>query len=108
MVLPGRGVYYTIVKMDEQLLIGAANIGVRPTFPHQDLAVEVNIMDYHGDLYGRMLTIFFICRIRGEVAFSSTDELKKQIGADIEMIRQKAAEPLPPLMPQGDKHEITK
>lgn len=108
MVLPGRGVYYTIVKLDEQLFIGAANIGVRPTFPDQDLAVEINIVDYHGDLYGQTLTVYFIDRIRDEIAFSGADELKMQIAADIENIKQKAESSLPLLLPEGCEFGVIK
>ncbi|NLI69407.1 MAG: bifunctional riboflavin kinase/FAD synthetase [Firmicutes bacterium] len=108
MVLPGKGVYCTIVKLDGQLFVGAANIGVRPTFPDQDLAVEINIVDYHGDLYGQILTVYFIDKIRDEIAFSSADELKMQIAADIETIRRKAEGSLPLLLPGGYKYGVTK
>ena len=45
--------------------------------------MEVHVIDFQGDLYGAEMEVEFIDRIRGEVAFSSTNDLIQQIESDI-------------------------
>jgi len=59
------------------------NIGVRPTFDETPVEhLEVHIIDFNEDVYGKEITVAFIERIREEKKFSSVDELKAQIAAD--------------------------
>lgn len=60
------------------------NIGRRPTLDNgTNLSIEVHIMNYEGNLYGKELHLSFIERIREEKKFASLDELKAQIQEDI-------------------------
>jgi len=59
------------------------NIGKNPTFGGSQRTIEVNILDYHGDLYGHNLTIDLVEQLRGEKPFGTAEELKKQIAKDI-------------------------
>jgi len=63
------------------------NIGKRPTFGGSQRTVEVYVLDYHSDLYGRELKIDIMARLRSEKKFDTTDELKKQITEDIKQGR---------------------
>lgn len=81
--LPVDGVYATRAYIYDQTCPALTNIGTRPTFGRGQRVVEVYILDYKGDLYGRELTIDIIERLRGEVRFKTAAELKKQIKADI-------------------------
>lgn len=82
MVIPATGVYAGRIGQH----IGVVNIGYRPTVdPRLDapLSIEVHILDFEGDLYGRTLTVEFLERLRGEQKFGSLEELKAAIANDI-------------------------
>lgn len=66
---------------------GAANIGVKPTFGGSEVTVEVHLIDWAGDLYGRELRVQFLERLRAEMRFGSVAELAGQIRRDVEAAR---------------------
>lgn len=82
LALPSDGVYAVVAEVDGAKVGGVANIGVRPTFD-AGRSVEVHLLDWEGDLYGRPLPVAFIGRIRGEVKFEGVDALVEQIGRDV-------------------------
>jgi riboflavin kinase/FMN adenylyltransferase len=51
-LLPARGVYAAVTKMDGRSMKSVLNIGYNPTFGDSELSVEVFILDFRGDLYG--------------------------------------------------------
>ncbi len=59
------------------------NVGVAPTFDQRDSRVEAHLLGYQGDLYGKVVDVTFIERLRPEKRFSGVDELKEQIAQDI-------------------------
>jgi riboflavin kinase / FMN adenylyltransferase len=68
--------------------LAAVSIGVRPTFGENlQLLVEAYLLDFQGDLYGQMLTLEFVARLRGELRFESPDALVKQMRADVQTTR---------------------
>ena len=74
------GVY--TVKLDG--LNAVANLGVRPTIEGiPKLLLEVHVLDYAGDLYGKHVHVEFIQKIREEIKFENLDALKAQIGRDV-------------------------
>ena len=81
--LPADGVYATWAYIDGQAYQSMTNIGRQPTFGGSQRVVEVYILDYHSNLYGRELRIDLIERLRGEKQFDTPEELKKQITEDI-------------------------
>lgn len=79
------GVY--AVKLDG--LNSVANLGVRPTIAGvPKLLLEVHILDFNGDLYGRHVHVEFMHKLREEIKFESLVALKTQIVADIVVARQ--------------------
>jgi riboflavin kinase/FMN adenylyltransferase len=82
--LPPEGVYVTRAYLDGQPYQSVTNIGRRLTFGENQLIIEVLLMDYQGNLYGRELKIDIIERLRDEKRFDTVDELKKQIAIDVE------------------------
>lgn len=76
-----EGVY--AVRVDDELL-GVANYGTRPTFDGKKKILEVHIPDFKGNLRGKTIKVEFLKFLREERKFSSVDELKKQIEADIQ------------------------
>jgi riboflavin kinase / FMN adenylyltransferase len=82
-LLPSCGIYAVWVMRDGERLPGVANIGTCPTFENQDLTLEVHLLDFTGDLYGEVLQVEFVARLRDEQRFSSIDELAAQIRKDM-------------------------
>ena len=79
-MIPATGVYAVMTELGA----GIMNIGRRPTLNNgTNLSIEVHIMNYEGNLYGRELHLSFIERIREERKFASLEELKAQIREDI-------------------------
>jgi riboflavin kinase / FMN adenylyltransferase len=86
-LLPKRGVYAAIVNLSGKRYKGVLNIGVNPTFGENTLSLEVHVMDFNGDIYGKTLEVLFIDRIREERAFSGPEQLASQIRQDLEQAK---------------------
>jgi len=83
-VIPRNGVYVTATLIDGQWRRSVTNIGTRPTFgSDNESSVETFVMDWSGDLYGDVVRVRFLRRLRQEKKFSSIDELKSQIDRDV-------------------------
>jgi riboflavin kinase / FMN adenylyltransferase len=81
---PPRGVYAALADGRP----AAVDVGYRPTFDATPgLVVEVHILDYEGDLYGRVMTIRFLARLRDERKFDSPAALVAQLAQDIAEVR---------------------
>ena len=82
-VIPKYGVYATAILIDGVWRKSITNVGIRPTFEgNKKPSVETYIFDFDGDLYGDVLRVRFLHRIRNERKFSGIDELKTQIYKD--------------------------
>ncbi|HAC16603.1 MAG TPA: bifunctional riboflavin kinase/FMN adenylyltransferase [Bacteroidetes bacterium] len=84
-IIPKYGVYAVDVQIDRNSKIyrGMMNIGYRPTFTDDtELSIEVHIIDFQEDLYGKIVTVDFLKRIRDERSFSGIDALKTQLDMD--------------------------
>ena len=84
--LPLEGVYIVKVHgLDTQALPGVANIGHRPSIDNiPKPLLEIHLLNYHQNLYGRSITVEFIKKLRDEKKFQSIEKLKQQIHHDIE------------------------
>ena len=83
-VIPRGGVYVTATLIDGQWRRSVTNIGTRPTFGDAlEPSVETYVLGWSGDLYGDVLRVRFLHRLRDEKKFSSIDELKTQIDRDV-------------------------
>jgi len=84
-VIPRNGVYVTGTLIDGQWRRSVTNVGLRPTFADAtEPSVETFVMNWDGDLYGDVVRVRFLYRLRDERKFSSIDELKTQIARDVE------------------------
>jgi riboflavin kinase/FMN adenylyltransferase len=83
-LVPGDGIYAVLAELDGVSWKGMMSIGLNPTVQGKERTVEVNILNFEGDLYGRTLTITCIQRIRDEQKFAGLEELKIQLGLDRE------------------------
>lgn len=87
--LPATGGYAVKVKVGTTIYCGMANIGNNPTFGDvEHVRLEVNLFDFHGDLYGQEITVYFYKYIRGEEKFASIHELQARISEDCENIKK--------------------
>jgi riboflavin kinase/FMN adenylyltransferase len=90
-VRPPSGVYAAQVPLAGTLYRAVVNIGTRPTFTTGGTEiVEAHLLDYSGgNLYGRILEVRILSRIRDERKFDGVDALKRQIRADIDVARSR-------------------
>lgn len=87
--LPKEGVYAGAVTLDDVRWPAAISVGRRPQFyDHGDLLVEVYLIGYEGDLYGRTLDVMFLARLRDQTTFSSEAELTEQFSRDVTSTRR--------------------
>ena len=88
-LLPSAGVYATRVVWDGQPvgLPSVCNIGRRPTFGGGDVTVEVHVLDFEGDLYGRRLRVELVGRLREERRFDGRGALVAQLHQDVASAR---------------------
>jgi riboflavin kinase/FMN adenylyltransferase len=84
---PGDGVYAVRAHHAGASWPGAANVGPNPTFGEQQRKVEVHLIGFTGDLYGRDLTVDFLARLRDTRPFAGVDELRAQLHRDVEQAR---------------------
>ncbi|MCI9607226.1 MAG: bifunctional riboflavin kinase/FAD synthetase [Muribaculaceae bacterium] len=86
LLIPSPGVYAVRATLpDGSSSDGMLNIGYRPTVDGSadpKLTIELHVLGYEGNLYGCVLTIEFIARLRDERKFASIDELQKQLAID--------------------------
>ena len=78
-IAPKDGVYAVKIEYDCKEYNGAANIMIRDTEP----LLEVHLFDFNEILYGKKMKVYFIERLRDEMLFKNSIELKKQITKDI-------------------------
>lgn len=87
-LIPRNGVYAVDVEYEGRVLMGMANIGVRPTIESQahEQTMEVHIFNFAESIYGKSITVFFKDRIRNEIKFASVNNLIKQLDEDKKII----------------------
>jgi len=91
-LLPPDGVYAVRVKLEEEVLPGVMNIGTRPSFEGKGRSLEVHIIGFGGELYGRKLLCEVFTRLREERKFDDVESLRNQIAQDLERARTLAGE----------------
>lgn len=83
LLLPGDGVYAVQLRVDKSVYQSLANVGSNPTFQGQERRLEVFLLNFTGDLYGKTVQVSFLDKIRDEVVFSTSDKLVEQIHQDV-------------------------
>ena len=82
-VLPGDGIYATWAFVDGVRYASATSIGVRPTFGLSERLLEVHVMDFEQDIYGKSMCVEFVGKLRDQETFQSVEELVNQINQDV-------------------------
>ena len=87
-MLPKEGVYAVIMRNDELGIrnCGMANLGAIPTYGIEKPALEVHLIDFDGDLYGKTVEVQFLHRLRDIVRFESSEALQHQLQQDLERV----------------------
>lgn len=87
-MIPAPGVYAVMARLEKtvEMKRGMMNIGVRPTFNGKRITLETHIFHFDGDIYGQLLLVSFVKRIRGEQKFDSPEELTEQLREDEKVV----------------------
>ena len=87
-LIPKPGVYIVETQLENERYYGLMNIGNRPTVDGSKQTVEVHVLDYDGNLYGKKIQVSVLKRLRDEKKFDSLDALFSQIKRDEFKARQ--------------------
>ena len=85
--MPASGVYSAEVIINKKTYRAAVNYGVRKTFGEREMHLEAHVIDFKKTIYGQKVTLFIEKKIREEVQFPNTEELRLQLGKDVELCR---------------------
>jgi riboflavin kinase/FMN adenylyltransferase len=86
-LLPPDGVYAAMVSIDGRLVEGACSIGLNPTFDGGSRAIEVFLLDFADQIYGREIAVCFVQRLRDIIKFPDIPELIGAITRDVRRTR---------------------
>lgn len=86
--VPIKGVYCVCVNFGGKVYDGVANVGTRPTIDGMTSLLEVHIFDFERDIYGELIEVKFVNKLRDEKKFASIEQLKQQILRDAEVAKQ--------------------
>lgn len=91
------GVFVTTAEVSGSIHASVTNIGTRPTFSRAGTRIETHILDFTQDIYGEDISLRFLRKIRDELRFESSDDLREQIRKDLRTThRYFALHPLTP------------
>ncbi|MEC4112984.1 bifunctional riboflavin kinase/FAD synthetase [Myroides pelagicus] len=87
-LIPKNGVYVVESTINGKRVKGMMSVGINPTFKDHPYSVEVNYLDWEGDLYGQVLKVRILDRVRDELKFSNLDELVSMLKDDERITRE--------------------
>ena len=87
--VPGDGIFVSTVEIENKQYPGALSIGIRPVIKNDDTRkIEVYILDFNKDIYGKEIEVLFLSKIRDEQKFNGIKELLNQITLDITVAKK--------------------
>jgi len=86
-LVPQVGVYSGIAEVAEQKIAAAIHIGPSPTFGVERPTVEVHLIDFSDSIYGQVITVDFLERLRNIEDFQSPADLQDQLARDVASAR---------------------
>jgi len=87
LAIPPDGIYATLTYLNDEAIPSVTNIGVRPTFDGKEHLIETHLINFKDNLMRKKLRIDFVDKLRDEKHFSSAEELKEQMGKDVELAK---------------------
>ena len=88
LIMPKKGVYASVTKIDGDEYKSIVNVGTRPTFGVDKILAESHLFDYNGNAYDKLVTISLLEFIREEIQFNNKDELINQINHDVKTVKR--------------------
>jgi riboflavin kinase / FMN adenylyltransferase len=90
--VPISGIFVvTLLGVTPSPLQGVASVGTRPTISDDnDVSLEVHLLNFAQDIYGKRVEVQFIHKLREEERFASLTELKDQIKKDVDHVVENA------------------
>ena len=82
-LLPAGGVYAALARVDGGSFPAAVHVGPNATFGETSVSIEAHLIGFAGDLYGRVLDVDFLDRVRDTRRFTSAEDLKAQLADDV-------------------------
>ncbi len=89
-VAPPNGIYACWAKLGNEKFMAATNIGLNPTFtPERQIpSLEAYLLDFDRDIYGEVMTLEFVKRLREEIRYTTVEALIDQIHDDVKQTRE--------------------
>ena len=86
---PPNGIYACWAKLGNEKFMAATNIGLNPTFtPERQIpSLEAYLLDFDRDIYGEVMTLEFVARLRNEIRYTTVEALITQIHDDVNQTR---------------------
>ena len=90
---PPNGVYFAEARLERVTYPGVVNLGYRPTVSSSktERILEIHLLDFDRDIYGKDLEVRFISYLRPEKKFEDVDALTRQIERDVQQARELSA-----------------
>lgn len=85
-VLPQEGVYYTLLKIDNEIFSVATSLGKNLTLNEEDVKIEAHILDFDRNIYGKDIEIRFVKKLRGMIKFDNLFDLTQQVLDDTKTV----------------------
>jgi riboflavin kinase/FMN adenylyltransferase len=87
---PPNGIYACWARLGNERFMAATNIGLNPTFtPERQIpSLEAYLLDFDRDIYGEVMTLEFIARLRDEIRYTTVEALIDQIHDDVKQTRK--------------------
>ncbi len=83
-LIPKRGVYLVYTRLENKVIHGMMNIGIKPTIKNKEESIEVHLFEWKKNIYDKSIDIFLKKFIREEKKFKSLDKLADQLKIDKE------------------------
>lgn len=81
-LIPKNGVYVVTVNVNDSIVSGMMNIGVKPTLGENKLSIEVHLLNFDANIYNQKIQVNVLERLRDEQKFESFEALKAQLESD--------------------------
>lgn len=81
-LIPKNGVYIVTAFVNNEMVSGMMNIGVKPTLGENKLSLEVHLLNFNKDIYNQKIQVNILERLRDEQRFASFEKLQSQIELD--------------------------
>ena len=82
-LIPKAAVYICLLQYNDKKYKAITNVGYNPTVDtNNELGIEVHILDFNEEIYGKEVKVYFLEKIREELRFDNLMDLQKQIEKD--------------------------